>query len=102
MAERASWENIKSSRAGSPQRRVGYDKADRAIRLAYEIRALREERGISQRELAERVGTTQSAIARLEAGNVSPSLPTLDRIAEALDAELTVTFTHSSGAAARR
>jgi len=31
-------------------------------------------------------------IARLEAGNISPSLPTLDRVAEALGAELTVTI----------
>jgi transcriptional regulator with XRE-family HTH domain len=34
------------------------------------------------------VGTTQSAIARLEAGNISPSLPTLDKIAAALGAEV--------------
>jgi len=33
------------------------------------------------------------AIARLEGGRISPGLPTLDRIANALDAELTVTFT---------
>jgi transcriptional regulator with XRE-family HTH domain len=57
-----------------------------------EIRALREARGLSQRELAERVGTTQSAIARLEGGNISPSLPTLDKIAEALEAELSVSL----------
>ena len=47
---------------------------------------------MSQRELAERVGTTQSAIARLEGGNISPSLPTLDKIAEALDVELSVSL----------
>ena len=57
-----------------------------------EIHALREKRGLSQRELAERLGTTQSAIARLEAGNVSPSLPTLDKVAAALDVELIVSF----------
>ena len=48
---------------------------------------------LSQRQLAELVGTTQSAIARLEGGRISPSLPTLDRIANALGAEVTVTFT---------
>jgi DNA-binding XRE family transcriptional regulator len=58
-----------------------------AIRLAFEIRALREKKGLSQRQLAELVGTTQPAIACLEGGRVSPSLLTLDRIAAALGAE---------------
>jgi len=87
-----SWDEIKAARADSPDRRRGYDKAGRAIRLAMEVRALREARGLSQRELAELIGTTQSAIARLEGGNVSPSLPTLDKIADALDAELSVSL----------
>ena len=80
-------------RADSAERRHGYDRAGRAIRLAIELRALREKKGLSQRQLAELVGTTQSAIARLESGHISPSLPTLDRIAAALGVEVTVTFT---------
>jgi len=39
-----------------------------------------------------RIGATQFATARLEAGNISPSLPTLDKVAEALGAELVVSF----------
>lgn len=90
-----SWNDIKTRRAESTERQHGYDRAGRAIRLALELRALREKKGLSQRELAELVGTTQSAIARLEGGRISPSLPTLDRIAAALGAEVTVTFTDS-------
>src|SRR4051812_30306571 len=92
MTKRTSWGDIKGARADSPARRRGYEKAGRAIRLAFEIRALREKKGLSQREVAERVGTTQSAIARLEAGNISPSLPTLDKIAAALGAEVSLTI----------
>lgn len=92
MTKRSSWEDIKAGRADSPARRRGYEKAGRAIRIAFEIRALREKKGLSQRELAERVGTTQSAIARLETGNISPSLPTLDKIAAALGAEVSLTI----------
>ena len=88
-----NWTEVKARRTASTERRHGYDRAGRAIRLALEIRALRERKGLSQRQLAELVGTTQSAIARLEGGRISPSLPTLDRIAAALDAELCVTFT---------
>jgi DNA-binding XRE family transcriptional regulator len=92
MSQRTSWEDIKAARADSPARRRGYEKAGRGIRIAFEIRALREKKGLSQRELAERVGTTQSAIARLEAGNISPSLPTLDKIAHALGAEVSLSI----------
>ena len=88
--------DVQARRSDSPERRRGYDRAGRAIRLAFEIRALRERKGLSQRELAELVGTTQSAIARLEGGRISPSLPTLDRIAAALGAEVTVTITDTS------
>ena len=52
------------------------------------IKELRVKSGISQRELGERVGTTQSAIARLEAGGVVPTLGTLQKLAEALDRDL--------------
>jgi ribosome-binding protein aMBF1 (putative translation factor) len=89
---RKTWDEVKRGRADSPARRRGYDRAGRTIRLAMEIHELREKRGLSQRELAERLGTTQSAVARLEAGNVSPSLPTLDKVAEALGVELIVSF----------
>lgn len=88
MTKRASWDDIKTARPETPAQRAGYEKADRAIRIAREIRALREKQGLSQRELAERVGTTQSAIARLEGGGISPSLTTLEKIAQALGAEL--------------
>lgn len=50
----------------------------------------RLELGLSQTELAELVGTTQSAIARLEAGGRPPRIDTLLRIADALDCELVV------------
>ena len=45
---------------------------------------------MSQRELAELCGTTQSAIARLERGGRPPRIDTLLRIAEALDCDLHV------------
>lgn len=92
MTTRKTWKEMKAARTDSAGRRRGYEKAGRAIRLAMEIRALREARGLSQRDLAEMIGTTQSAIARLEGGHVSPSLRTLDRIADALNVELSLTF----------
>jgi DNA-binding XRE family transcriptional regulator len=58
--------------------------------IADRVAERRVERGLSQRELAELVGTTQSAIARLERGGRPPRIDTLLKIAEALDCDLAV------------
>ncbi len=56
------------------------------------VRAARRRAGVSQSELAERAGTSQPSIARLEKGQVSPTVITLDRIARALGADLVIDF----------
>jgi DNA-binding XRE family transcriptional regulator len=53
--------------------------------------------GMSQQELAQAVGTTQSAIARLETGGRPPRIDTLLRIAEALDCDLIVELRPRAG-----
>jgi predicted transcriptional regulator len=58
--------------------------------IAGKVAEQRRGRNLSQRELAELTGTTQSAIARLESGGRPPRIDTLLRIAEALDCELVV------------
>ena len=60
--------------------------------IAEKVAERRLASGLSQRELAELVGTTQSAIARLERGGRPPRIDTLLRISEALDCELVVEF----------
>jgi transcriptional regulator with XRE-family HTH domain len=59
-------------------------------RIAEDVATQRRARDLSQAELAALTGTTQSAIARLEAGGRPPRIDTLLRIAEALDCELLV------------
>jgi transcriptional regulator with XRE-family HTH domain len=56
--------------------------------IAGQVADRRKERGLSQADLAVLVGTTQSAIARLESGGRPPRIDTLLRIANALDADL--------------
>jgi ribosome-binding protein aMBF1 (putative translation factor) len=82
-------------------RLVGRDAELRALieeervhgQVAQEIYALRTSRGLTQKQLAEAVGTTQSVIARLEdADYEGHSLRMLRRIANALDARLSVRF----------
>ena len=54
----------------------------------YQIARLRIQRGLTQAQLAEMVGTRQPSIARLENGTSTPSLSFLERIATALDAQI--------------
>lgn len=60
--------------------------------IADQVVQQRHARGLSQQELAELTGTTQSAIARFERGGRPPRIDTLLRVAEALDCELVVQF----------
>lgn len=50
--------------------------------------ALRDRHGLTQRQLAERCGIDQGDISRIERGSTSPTARTLQRIADALDADL--------------
>ena len=58
--------------------------------LGEQIARERARRSVSQRELAELTGTTQSAVSRLEGGSRVPRLDTLLRVANALDCALEV------------
>ena len=61
--------------------------------IAGQVSKRRAARGLSQRDLSALVGTTQSAIARLESGGRPPRIDTLLRIADALDCDLHVELT---------
>src|SRR3954468_15272716 len=65
--------------------------------IADRVAERRAEMGMSQRDLAERCGTTQSAIARLERGGRPPRIDTLLRIADALQCDLVVELAPRDG-----
>src|SRR5688572_31854248 len=87
-SRRRSLERLKERLADRDDR----DLADYYATLAAQVVEQRHARGLSQQELAELCGTTQSAIARFERGGRPPRIDTLLRIAEALDCELVVQF----------
>jgi ribosome-binding protein aMBF1 (putative translation factor) len=96
MMTPTSWSELKTKRlsAMTVAQRADYDRAYAEARLAAEvgerIREAREAAGLSQRELARRMGTSQAAIGRLEAGGVGATLTTLQRVATALGLEVNV------------
>ena len=69
-----------------------YDRLADEFELLDEFLKARTAAGLTQEELAKRIGTTQSAIARLESGKGkhSPSLATLQKYARALGCRLEV------------
>lgn len=71
-----------------PEYREAYENLGPEFDLARSLIAARAQARLSQADLAARMGTTQSVIARLESGRVLPSTRTLKRFAEATGCRL--------------
>lgn len=69
-----------------------YDKLEPEFAVLNAILEARMKKGITQAMLAKRMGTTQSAISRLEKGNVSPTVDFLKKLADATDTRLDIRF----------
>lgn len=84
MANHSRWDDIKKQRPGpTDEERAAIEQDFTLGELNYELRT---SAGLSQRDLAERMGTTQSVISRLEeGGGERPRLDTLARVAVALE-----------------
>jgi len=71
----------------NPEFRQAYADLDPVYKLIREIVALRIELGITQKELAEKIGTKQSSISRFEKAMKMPSISFLTQITNALGLE---------------
>jgi ribosome-binding protein aMBF1 (putative translation factor) len=89
-AGHTAYEELARGRRGSEEYRQGYAEAHRVFLIGQAVRERRLALGLSQVELAARAGMTQPALSRLEAGGVVPTIPLLERISTALDADLVV------------
>lgn len=90
MANYSRWDEMKKKRPGNADTRAGVEQDLALGQLIYDLRT---KAGLSQRELAERMGTTQSVISRLEEGGGARNrIDTLARVATALDRHLVVSF----------
>lgn len=67
----------------NPEARAEFEAQAPEFDLARQLIAARIRAGLTQAELAERMHTTQSTVARLESGRTMPSMRTLARFAEA-------------------
>ncbi|MFG2948341.1 helix-turn-helix domain-containing protein [Streptomyces adustus] len=98
-----SWRSARSQRlasADSGEYEKAYEEARLAFALGQMVYDRRTELGLTQTELAARAGMKQPAVSRIEGGGTVPTVPLLRRLAEALDADLAISFTPRQSAQA--
>ncbi len=77
---------------GDPAYREAYEALDGEFALAAAIIEARARSGLTQEQVAQRMNTTQTVVARLESGRSKPSTRTLERFAKATGARLKISF----------
>ena len=79
----------------TPKYRKAYRALDEEFAWAGAVIEARSRAGLTQEELARRMGTTQPVVARLESGRTRPSFRTLERLALATGSQLSISFSIS-------
>jgi len=75
-----------------PKYRKAYEALEEEFVLASAVMDVRNRAGLTQEQLARKMGTTQPVVARLESGRTRPSMRTLGRLAEATGSSLRISF----------
>jgi len=85
-----SYKDIMADRSARlpPDSAAQRETFEKAYDIALQVIDLREKHGLTQAQLAERCGIDQGDISRIERGSTSPTTRTLQRIAQALDADV--------------
>lgn len=82
-----------------PEYRAAYDELGPEFDLARSLIEARTRAGLTQEQLARKMDTTQSVIARLESGRTRPSTKTLEKLARATKTRLKISFEATGDAA---
>jgi antitoxin component HigA of HigAB toxin-antitoxin module len=85
-----SLKEVKAQLLANPAVRQAYDAQAPEFELARELIAARMKAGLTQGDVAARMGTTQSVVARIESGRGTPSMRTVQRFASAVGARAVV------------
>jgi len=84
--------DLKNELFESEEVKEEYDKLNVMYEIKKQIIRYRIENNLTQKELADRIGTKQSAISRLENDDYNPSVEFLDKVAHALGKKLEIRF----------
>lgn len=85
-----NWRETRKELLSDPVTKREFDKLAPRYAIISELIEARLKKGMTQSDVARKIGTGQSAIARLEGGNVNPSLDFLQKVARVLGRKLTV------------
>jgi transcriptional regulator with XRE-family HTH domain len=85
-----NWKEHKKKLLEDPEFRKEYEALEPEYKLASSLIRLRLAKGLTQEQLAKLLNTKQESIARLESGSSLPSLSTVRKVADALDAEVEI------------
>ena len=78
----------------NPKIKAEYKKLQPEFAMIQAVIDARVKRGVTQKELAQKIGTKQSVISRLESGRANPSVAFLKKLAQALNSHLEIRFTN--------
>jgi len=87
-----NWKSLKKELITDNEVAKAYGKLKPRYDLISKIIEARKKKGLTQAELAKKVGTKQSAIARVESGISNPTVYFLEKLANALDIKLIIQF----------
>jgi len=85
-----TWKTLKKELLEDLEVAAEYKRLEPRYQLISQLIEARTKRGLTQQQLAEKIGTKQSAVARLEAGSINPSVGFLEKIAQALGSKLII------------
>lgn len=86
----SKWEDLEKELLSDPKVKKEYDRLAPRYAVISQLIAARLKKGLTQGDVAEKLGTKQSAIARLESGNVNPSIEFLQKIAQVMGYKLSI------------
>jgi len=87
-----SFTDFKKELLNNPKIKSEYNRLGPEYDIIEAIIRQRIKKGLTQKQLAKKIGTKQSALSRLESGNYNPSLSFLKKVATALDSDLHITL----------
>lgn len=86
----SKWEELERKLLSDPKVKKEYDLLAPRYAVISDLIAARIKKGMTQKDVAEKLGTKQSAIARLESGNINPSIEFLQKIAQVMGYKLDI------------